>query len=184
MFSHEWRTLSGFIAHDWVQYKGESTLADVARSVCDAKNIRDGDILVGASLGGMVACEIAKIRNIPQMFLVGSATHPDEVNHVLAALRSLLSITPLGLMKRYAAASSSPLMQMFAGTDLSFLRAMSQAIFEWKGLGDTKTRIHRLHGAHDWIIPPPRRVDLLLDGGHLISMTHASECVDYVRRFV
>ena len=30
------------------------------------------------------------------------------------------------------------------------------------------------------VIPPPAHVDLLLNGGHLISMTHARECVDFV----
>jgi len=180
MFSHEWLTLPGFIAHDWVRYRGENTIAELARSVCEQKNIRDGDILIGASLGGIVACEITKIRKIPQLFLIGSAIHGNEVSPLLAALRSLLAITPLTLIKRLAATSSSPLLQMFAGTDVAFMRAMSGAIFEWDGLGAATTKVHRIHGTHDWVIPPPAKVDLVLDGGHLISMTHARRCVEYV----
>lgn len=184
MFNREWLTLPDFIAHDWVQYGGESTISNLAHSVCKSNMIKDGDILIGASLGGMVACEITKIRKIPQLFLVGSAVHHNEVNHLLATLKPLLAITPLTLMKSLAARSPSPLLQMFGGTDIAFMRAMSRAIFEWDGLGTTTTKVHRIHGMHDWIISPSAKADLLLDGGHLISMTHARECAAHVAKFV
>lgn len=69
----------------------------------------------------------------------------------------------------------------FAGADTSFIRAMCAAIFKWEGLGQTTTQVLRIHGKHDLVIPPPSAVDLLLDGGHLISMTRAAECVDFIR---
>lgn len=31
------------------------------------------------------------------------------------------------------------------------------------------------------VIPPPADVDLLLDAGHLIAMTHAAECAAFLR---
>ena len=64
MYPGKWKTLPDLEAHDWMQHRGES-LAEVARSMCDSCAIRDGDVLVGTSLGGMVACEITKIREIP-----------------------------------------------------------------------------------------------------------------------
>jgi len=30
------------------------------------------------------------------------------------------------------------------------------------------------------VIPPPANVDLLLEGGHLLAMTHAAECVAFL----
>jgi hypothetical protein len=64
MFPAPWGNLPDFTAHDWPKHSGELTLGAVARKVCDACSTRDGDILVGASLGGMIACEIAKIRKL------------------------------------------------------------------------------------------------------------------------
>ena len=71
---------------------------------------------------------------------------------------------------------------MFAESDPEFVRAMCTAIFQWDGLGETNTKVFRLHGRHDLVIPPPPRVDLLLEGGHLVAMTHAEECAEFVMR--
>jgi pimeloyl-ACP methyl ester carboxylesterase len=54
-------------------------------------------------------------------------------------------------------------------------------IFEWEGLGAGDVPCFRLHGRRDLIIPPPAEVDLLIKGGHLISITHAEECVAFIR---
>ena len=72
------------------------------------------------------------------------------------------------------------LAQMFAGIEASFVRAMCSAIFQWDGLGVTSTKVFRIHGKHDLVIPVPEQVDLLLDGGHLVSMTHAEECAAFI----
>jgi pimeloyl-ACP methyl ester carboxylesterase len=181
MFPSPWGTLPDFAAHNWVQHKGEKTLAEVAHSVCAARGIKDGDILIGASLGGMVACEIAKIRKIPRLYLIGSATRNEEVNRLLAGLHPLAWVAPLGWLGFSAARIPMELAQMFAGIEVSFVRAMCSAIFEWKGLGISETKVIRIHGRRDVVIPPPEKVDLLLDGGHLISITHAEDCVDFIR---
>jgi hypothetical protein len=70
---------------------------------------------------------------------------------------------------------------MFAGSEASFVRAMCAAIFEWEGLGASATKVCRIHGKHDLVIPPPPSADLLLDGGHVISISHAWECVEFIR---
>ncbi|MES1196159.1 MAG: alpha/beta hydrolase [Steroidobacter sp.] len=180
MYQGAWLTLPNFIAHDWPAYRGEKTLAAVADSMCEARDIRDGDILVGSSLGGMVACEITKLRNISRLFLAGSAIERNEVSHLLSVLHPLMQFVPIESMKLAAARIHSDIFQMLAGSDASFIRAMCDAIFEWQGLGTTLTPVYRIHGVHDWVIPLPEKAGLVLDGGHLIAMTHAKECVEYV----
>jgi len=184
MYQDEWLSLQDFIAHDWPAYHGETTLAAVARSICEVNEIDDGDILVGSSLGGMVACEITKLRRIPQLFLVGSAAHRNEVSHLFSVLHPLINVVPIDLMKGAAGKIHNDLFQMFSASDTSFIRVMSDAIFKWEGLGITATRVHRIHGMHDWVIPLPEKVDLALNGGHLIAMTHAKDCVGYVSQFI
>jgi hypothetical protein len=181
MYPAPWSTLPDFVAHDWMVHSGEKSLAEVAKSMCDASDIRDGDTLVGSSLGGMVACEITKIRKIPCLYLIGSATHKEEVSALLASIYPLAKVAPIDWLRFSAAKMPSELAQMFGESQASFVRAMCLAIFDWDGLGVSETKVYRIHGKHDLVIPCPPNVDLLLDGGHLISISHASDCVNFIR---
>jgi pimeloyl-ACP methyl ester carboxylesterase len=181
MFPEPWSQLPGFTAHDWPDYHEESTLNEMARSFCESSGIRDGDSLVGASLGGMVACEIAKLKKIRSLYLVGSAIHKAEINQLLAALHPLVSIAPLQWIKFSSGKIPADLAQMFAETNPRFVRAMCAAIFHWEGLQPSQTTCFRIHGLRDRVIPLPESVDLTLDGGHLIAMSHAKECVEFIR---
>jgi len=181
MFPAPWPELPDFAAHDWIRHSGEKTLAEVARSMCAACDIRDGDTLIGASLGGMVACEITKIRTIPTLYLAGSATRKEEVSALLTALHPLAQVAPIDWLRLLAGKIPLEAARMFSGVEASFVRAMCEAIFQWEGLDATETKVFRIHGANDHVIPPPARADLLLDGGHLISITHASKCVEFIQ---
>jgi hypothetical protein len=129
----------------------------------------------------MVACEITKIRRIPQLFLIGSAMHKEEVSTLLAALHPLAKYAPVEWVRLSAGSIPLEFSQMFAGIDGSFVRAMCAAVFQWQGGVHPETRVWRLHGKRDLVIPPPANPDLLISGGHLISITHARECATYVR---
>jgi pimeloyl-ACP methyl ester carboxylesterase len=181
LFPGPWNDLPDFIAHDWPPHHQERTLAEVAHRLCDEFNICDGDILVGASLGGMVACEVAKIRQLKVLYLVGSAAHKEEISHLLALLHPLIDFTPIDWLRVSAGLFPGELPQMFAGSEPSFLRSMCRAIFQWEGMSSLPTSCYRIHGRHDRVIPPPLNIDLILDGGHLISMSHPKECVDFLR---
>lgn len=181
MYPPPWNTLPGFVAHDWIRHSGEQSIADVATSMADSCGIREGDVIVGSSLGGMVACEIARIRNISNLFLIGSAVDKSEVNRLLAAMAPLAQYAPINWVRASVGKIPGEFAQMFAGIEPSFIRAMCPAIFAWEGLRETQARVLRIHGSHDIVIPPPEDPDLSLEGGHLISITHARECVEFVR---
>ena len=149
--------------------------------MCDACNIRDGDVLVGASLGGMVACEITEIRRIESLYLVGSAVRKEEVSKLLAAVHPLARVAPIHWLRISAEKIPTEFAQMFADLEASFVRAMCEAIFAWEGFRPNRTRVFRIHGRHDLVIPLPEQADLVLDGGHLISISHAKQCAAFVK---
>lgn len=180
MFPEPWPSLPDFLAHDWPPYSGEMSIRHVAAALIKARKITDGDVLIGSSLGGIVACEITKMVEIPELYLVGSAVNREEVNGLLAAIHPLVHIAPIDWLRFSAGKIPNDLPQMFAQADAGFLRAMCAAIFKWEGLGVTRTRLYRIHGRRDLVISHPAKADLLLDGGHLISMTHAPQCVDFI----
>lgn len=180
MYPAPWSALPSFHPHDWVRHRGESSLPEVAKSMAEACQICDGDMLVGSSLGGMVACEITKIRRIPTLFLIGSALQKREVSTLLAFLHPLAKYAPIDWVRVSAGRIPLEMSQMFAQIEGSFVRAMCEAVFQWRGGANAETRVLRLHGRRDLVIPPPENADLLLDGGHLISISHAKECAAYI----
>ncbi len=177
-----WRTLPGARALDWPEHHGETTITAIATRVIAAAGIREGDTVVGSSLGGIVGCEIANQLRLRSLVLVGSAQSPSEISTLLALLHPLASLAPLDLIRVSAGKLPGELCAMFADSQASFIRAMCHAIFTWPGLDGSICRPLRLHGRRDLVIPAPADADLLLDGGHLIAMTHAEACVDFLRQ--
>ena len=182
MFPCMWDDLHDLHRCEWIVHNGERTIRQVAESMVAKYGIVDGDTIVGASLGGMVACEISKFVNIKQLFLVGSAINSDEVNSLLNMIHPLAKYAPLDWIRVSSGKIPLDITQMFTGIEASFVRAMCDAIFEWEGLlDDTRVQVFRMHGKFDMIIPTPEHVDLLLNGGHLISITHEAECVNFIK---
>jgi pimeloyl-ACP methyl ester carboxylesterase len=181
MFPAPWRSLPHLIVHDWQPSSGEQSIAELAATMVRTRGIKEGDILIGSSLGGMVACEICKLLEIRELYLVGSARRQSEVNGLLSVMLPLARVAPIDWLKYSASLLPHDLMRMFAHAETTFIRSMCSAISRWEGLGETKTKIYRLHGSRDMVILPPPQVDLLLEGGHLIAMTHAEECATFIR---
>jgi pimeloyl-ACP methyl ester carboxylesterase len=182
MFPEPWGSLPGFKAQDWITSPDIRTVRQLAEAMVEARGIADGDVLVGASLGGMVAAEITKFRKISRLFLVGSAVNKEEVNPWLAKLHPLADKVPMAWLKRSAGKLPGDAAAMLADADPDFVRRMILAIFQWEGLGKTQTQVFRIHGRKDKVISVPKDCDLLLGGGHLIAMTHAVECARFVER--
>ena len=182
MFPEPWNKLPGFVAVNWSAAAGARTLIEVAHSVVDIHRIKEGDIVLGTSLGGIVGAEIARLRPLSRLILIGSAIDRSEVNPLLTILAGLVDHAPIELLKHSAASVPADVCQMFSHTHADFIRAMCREIAAWRGYSVGPERLHRIHGRHDCVIPIPSQVDHIIDGGHLITMTHAAECAGVVRR--
>jgi hypothetical protein len=97
-------------------------------------------------------------------------------------LRPFAPYAPVRLVKALGASVPGELARMMGDADEGFVRAMCAAILDWGGVGAVHPGLIRIHGAHDLVILPPKRVDLMLNGGHLIAMTHAGECVAFLEQ--
>ncbi len=180
MYPGPWRAISGYKFIPWPAYKGETTLPLVAQRLVLEQQLKDGDSVIGASLGGMVGCEISKLVQLEHLVLVGSAIHKGEISGLLSFLHPLADLAPFEFIRRAAAKVPLELAQMFGRSEPEFIRAMCRAIFQWQGLKDG-IRPLRIHGRNDLVIPLPAKADCVLPGGHLISMTHAQECVEFLK---
>ncbi len=175
-----WQALPSARFIDWPQHQGERSIAGLAERVITDERIQDGDTVIGSSLGGIVGCEIANRRKLGALVLVGSASAPDEIAALLRLLHPLAALAPLEFIRAAAGKLPGELCEMFASSQAAFLRAMCRAIFEWQGLAPDRIRPLRIHGKNDHVIPAPPTADLLIDGGHLIAMTHPDQCVSFI----
>lgn len=180
MYPHPWPLLPGAKFIEWPAYAGESSLEDVAARLVALHQIPDGATVVGSSLGGMVGCEIARLRVLRELVLVGSALHKEEISPLLTRLHPLMDHLPLRLAQRAAGALPGELLQMFSDADPHFVRAMCRAMFRWRGAGELNTPVRRIHGRRDHIISRPAGADLWVSGRHVIAMSDAVECVAFI----
>jgi pimeloyl-ACP methyl ester carboxylesterase len=184
MYSGAWRSLAKAVFVDWPEYRGESTITEMAERVIKQLSIVDGDVVIGSSLGGIVACEIARGRKLNGLVLIGSAMNKDEISSLLALLHPIADFAPLKFIQAAAGKVPGELTEMFRDAQPDFIRAMCRAIFTWRGFESSGTKLLRIHGRNDRVIPLPAKVDLVLNGGHLIAMTHAQECMSYLSTMI
>jgi pimeloyl-ACP methyl ester carboxylesterase len=180
MYGAAWRGLPNSVFLNWPAYHGEDSIASIAKRVVDEAGIADGSVLIGSSLGGIVSCEIAKIRELRGLILVGGAKTKEEISSVLSLIHPLAKYAPIEFIQRAAGKLPSDLTRMFTRGQAPLIRAMCNAIFEWEGLDEALIKPVRIHGRFDRVIPLPANVDLILDAGHLVAMTHPRECVAFI----
>lgn len=182
LFPADWDRLPGEVIRvDWRDCAGARTLREAAEVLATRYDIRESDTLVGVSLGGMVACEIARLTRVAGLVLVASATHPREIASPWRIIHPLIRIVPLRLCQRIVARSPFLAHRMFSATDAAFIRDMIVAIFRWDGAHDAlHPRPLRIHGRGDRVIPAPHDADHLLPGGHMFMMHAPAPCVDMI----
>lgn len=180
MYGESWRSLFEARFHDWPQWKNEKTIQDIALRLVKEHHIKAGDTVIGTSLGGIVACEIANHIKLERVVLIGSALNKKEINKVLSLLHPLVNLTPLSFIKMSAGKLPCELTKMFSHSDPAFIRNMSKAIFTWEGYKG-EVPVSRIHGKRDYVIPLPEKTDHVVHGGHLIAMQHPLECIKYVK---
>lgn len=168
---------------DWPKYSGEKAYSEVARRIIEENDIQDGSICGGSSLGGMVAIEIAKQRNLAAVVLLGSATIPVEVKCILTLLVLGITITPISLVQFLVGKHNDIVTKMFAAADPNFIRTMSQYLPKWSGTKDLNVPIYRIHGEQDHIISCPKTGSTVIgSAGHLLVLTHTKDCGEYLNK--
>ncbi len=177
----DWRAL------DWTDHRGCATLPELAGRMQEIHAIGTGDILVGSSLGGMVACEIAAQLNRRPVVLIGSCHRPDAIPTRVLAAWAAGWMRPGMLRALGAKGRGSLLARMAAESDPAFIRWSLRALHGWTGVpASALARIHSIHGLLDPLIPCHRvRPDrILVGGGHFLALSHPRQVADFIMKKV
>lgn len=176
---------------------GES-LAEYAYRSCDAARLGPRDVVGGTSFGGMLAAEAASRRPVAGLIMLGSSFGPESLPAGYKTLERVSRCLPDPMFRvlawrpairwRFAPiddAAEEVLAAMEADCPPGRLRQFGRMIADWPGVARPPCPTLVIHGAHDRVIPAGRaRADLVLDAGHVFTLTHAAQTRAALSRFV
>ncbi|MCC7502749.1 MAG: alpha/beta hydrolase [Flavobacteriales bacterium] len=178
---------------EWPSFGPKDTLADIAGRMAAEVRSTEPHVLVGVSMGGMVAQELALLTEPQKVVLISSWTGPQEwPAHVRIGAR-------LGMhriIRDWTMRASWPVKRLMDPRDVDVdrllwdmavkqsarqLRYGTGAIMRWKGSRWTGPLV-RIHGDKDIVTPLRFPVDHLVNGGqHVMILTKADEVTACLR---
>ena len=182
---------------NWVKPGKNESLESYAQKLSQEINYKEKFILVGLSMGGMLATEIAKIHPPVLTILLSSVPTPGHFPpwFKIADYMRLYKIVPArffksaSLMKRLFTSESkevkNKLREIIRDSDAEFIRWALEAILHWKNQTLPKNMI-QIHGSKDELLPIRyTKPDYVIQkGSHLMVMSRADEINELLKNIL
>ncbi len=173
---------------DWISPLENESLQSYAERLAENINNIQPFALVGLSMGGMIASEIASRLNPVITILISSAPVSDQLPGYFRKLSSLRfsKVLPISLLKslailRWLVSTENEedkyiLKQVIKDSDPIFIRWALEAIPNWKKEKLPTPYIH-IHGSKDKVLPIrfTKATHIIRDGGHIMVLNRAAE---------
>lgn len=173
---------------DWIPHRDGEHLAAYAGRFADHYGVGAADILIGVSMGGIIAGAMAQRVPPQRLILISSCTDIRQLSPLITALSPMGPYSPFGLARLLPRglmpAQRKLALEMFEAQDMAFIRWACGAVMEWTGasrLPGTTT----IHGSADRVFPIRRQPQVdrtIQDGGHLMVMDRAAEVTEALLR--
>ncbi len=173
---------------DWIRPEKDELLADYALRLAQNIEANERFSLIGLSMGGMIATEIAKKFNPVSTILISSiptSEHLPKYYRVAATLR-LQNLLPISfiqkaaVLKRFFTTETGEdkwmLKDMIRKSDPYFIRWAMNAVLGWENK-EVPGHLVQIHGSKDAILPKRNTnpTHVIKSGGHLMVITRAKE---------
>jgi pimeloyl-ACP methyl ester carboxylesterase len=179
---------------DWIEPMKNETLSSYSLRLAEKIDRNESFVLIGLSMGGMIATEIARHYHPVQTILISSAASSDQlpIYFKWAAKLNLHKLVPVSLvksaaiMKRLFTAETPEdkiiLKQIIRESDPRFISWAMDAILKWKNIEPPASYIH-IHGSKDEVLPIryTRPTHAINRGGHLMVLNHSQEINNILR---
>jgi pimeloyl-ACP methyl ester carboxylesterase len=178
------------IATDWLLPDINDTLITYSQSIVKQYNIQDNSIVIGVSLGGMIAVEIAKQVTLDKVILISSIKTDSEAPWYFQLFRKLpvYDITPgnlfprLGFLIRPLFGKMEPadrdlFKSMLKSSSPVFLKWAMRAVLYWKN-DVIPPHLYHIIGNKDLVFPYKNIKDptAIIEGGtHIMVFDKADE---------
>ncbi len=182
----------------WITPLKNETLSNYANRL-KQKFISEPDpVIIGLSLGGMIAVEIVKTMPAARAIIISSAKTKNEIPFYMRLLRyaPLYKILPDASVKRslriqrYFLGAQSKLTRNYIkfalkNADTNFYKWAIGAIMKWDNQTIPSNIVH-IHGTNDKLLPHKFvKADISVeDGGHLIITENAGEISAIIKKLI
>ncbi len=170
--------------------KGES-IADYALRFVPFIDTMQPFVLLGTSLGGMVAVELSRVLQPEKVILIASVKNRNELPYFIRSLKYLPLHKPFSgdFYKRFNSLFVSKLdngrhssvteliYQMTADASSDFIEWAIDAVIRWEPPEDYRSDIFHLHGTKDLLFPYSRIKNAIpvMNGSHVMNLTMSAE---------
>lgn len=181
----------------WIPHQQKESLRSYSLRLASKINADEPFALVGLSMGGMIATEIARHHSPECTILLSSVpTHQQLPGYFKMAYRlGLHKIVPVQLLKsasiykRVLAPDTEEdklvLKQVIRDSDPAFIRWAMQAILSWDN-EVIPSGLWQVHGSRDEILPLKftRPTHIIDKANHLMIMSRAEELNNFISGFL
>ena len=172
----------------WISPKKRETISDYA-SRLSAQITEENPVIIGLSLGGMMAVEIAKHVEISKIILISSAKDKFElpILYQIAAFLKLNKLVPKELYNKTnffiywlfgveTREDKLLLKEVLKDTDLNFVVWAINEILNWQNVRIPE-KLFRIHGSNDHLLPLKVSASdfEIKNGSHLMVLNKAKE---------
>jgi len=176
---------------DWIDPKPKETLSDYSLRLAQKINTNEPFAIVGLSMGGMIAAEIANSLHPTKTILISSVPVASQlpVYFRWAGKLNIHRLVPVKLIKsaaivkRLFTAETKEdkiiLKQIIRESDSRFIRWAMDAIVKWNKNELPPSYIH-IHGTRDEVLPLRfvKPSHIILKGGHLMVLNRSKQIND------
>lgn len=173
---------------NWLAPELDESLSHYALRLSAQMDTTGPFALVGLSMGGMMAVEIAKVFPPAALILISSVPtiHCLPGYYFLGGALRLHRVIPIqffrtaSIVKRFFTSESGTdkamLREMISAADAQFIKWGMGAILSWKNRDMPGSLVH-IHGSGDFILPRQftKPTHIIQKGGHLMVLTRAKE---------
>ncbi|MFL5787696.1 MAG: alpha/beta fold hydrolase [Flavisolibacter sp.] len=173
---------------NWIKPLENEKIDEYAKRLTYNINTEEKFILVGLSLGGIVATEIAKLHQPEATIILGSVTTSNQLPPYYKWLHKLKvnKIIPgsfykwaSGIKHRLTKESKEDkalLINMIRNADPDFIFWGTNAVPEWNN-SISPSPLYHIHGTRDEIFPIKfvKPTHVIKKGGHLLALSHYNE---------
>lgn len=184
--------LPGHTVHhlDWPVMPVGSSLADFARALAPQVDAATPHALVGVSMGGMVAQELAALTGPERVVIISSWKGPEEMP---AAIKMLRGTHPERVLTAAFMRRTIPFVRWQMGVErpedvalfdallgvhsIDQLKVQIAACLDWKGPAAPVAGLVHIHGDNDRLMPisSVKGAKVVPDGGHFMVFSKARE---------
>ena len=186
-FKHVWHTLGNFKPMDSRAMMFTHTYYETAKELVEKYGIKDGDIVIGTCLGGMIVQEMVRMRKLKAMVLVASPLSRNDYYRMYHYIKPIvLALSDRGLKWLFGSSPAVPprITELIDGES----GAQNVRKFIIQGLGWRGVKLDlpvcRIHGDLDFLFPVPAKYDYLVRGGHFIGIVNSDVCVASIKKFI